>query len=286
MSQRFYETVFENPCLCAAPDTSRHAPGLGRSSPDGAVEIALSAAIQTRGTSEDACRLAEETCRVATIAHDFRNNMQAIASALKIAERRIAGGRSDNVIPLIEAALASAARASALSKRLVDFSATGQSGVSRLQMNSTITAMGPAIGALLGTSIRLAFSLAEDLPMITCDVRGLENALLNLVVNARDAMPDGGTLVIETSPAYLSVDDPAQPAGRYIGLFVTDTGVGMSHDVVRRAFEPYFTTKGCGEGTGLGLPSTRAFATAYGGHVEAISAIGQGTSVRLFLPCC
>src|SRR5215470_1753518 len=140
----------------------------------------------------------------------------------------------------------------------------------------------------LGEQIQIETRFDADLPTTVVDRGQVENALLNLAINARDAMPRGGRLIIETDHAdidadYVEVHAEASP-GRYAALSVTDTGVGMPPEVRRRAFDPFFTTKGAGAGTGLGLSMVYGFAKQSGGHVELYSEVGLGTTVRMYLP--
>jgi signal transduction histidine kinase len=137
----------------------------------------------------------------------------------------------------------------------------------------------------VGASVEVHLNLASDLLPAICDTRQLESALVNLAVNARDAMPTGGILAIETANAMLMGEFASLRPGWYASICVSDTGTGMAAETLERAFDPYFTTKPKGLGTGLGLSTTRAFACRFGGHVDASSAPGEGTSVRLYLPC-
>ena len=141
---------------------------------------------------------------------------------------------------------------------------------------------------ILGETTTIETRLAEELPMIIADPGQVENALLNLAINARDAMPNGGQLVIETARAEIDEDCAAAGAdvvpGRYITLAVTDNGTGMTPEVRQRAFEPFYTTKGPGVGSGLGLSMVYGFVKQSGGHVQLYSELGHGTTVRLYLP--
>ena len=135
----------------------------------------------------------------------------------------------------------------------------------------------------IGPTIKLDIVLAADLATALCDPNQLENAILNLCINSRDAMPDGGQLTIETANIQLSERDIE--AGQYIAICVTDTGCGMPPDVLARAFDPFYTTKPAGQGTGLGLSMIYGFAKQSGGHVRLSSKVGHGTTVSIYLPC-
>jgi signal transduction histidine kinase len=226
----------------------------------------------------------ELVTEMAAIAHDLNNNLQIVVSSLELMRIQIGQGRISDGASLIERAVESGVRAGALSKRLLCRSKPRSTGTSRVEVNSTIMSMQPQIYAMVGSSIDIVVSLANNLRPIPCDPLGFENALLNLVINARDAMMlAGGTLSLNTCSVHLTVGLPPLRAGDYVAVFVTDTGVGMSASVLRRAFEPYFTTKA--KGTGLGLSSAKAFVIAHGGHIEATSAKGEGTSIKFWLPC-
>jgi signal transduction histidine kinase len=222
--------------------------------------------------------------RIPMIAHDLKNNLQAIQSALELMEMRIAQGSSQDVDQLVKRALESIRRANGLSCRLVDAAGPESKRQCRLDVNSTITSMHPLFDSIVGPGTTVSLTLAEALGPVICDALGFENMLLNLVVNARDAMPAGGTIGIDTFRAELPGDASSLRAGGYVAIFVTDTGRGMTAEVMGRAFEPYFTTKARGKGTGLGLASVKAFVESHGGYIEAASEPGRGTSVKIFLP--
>jgi CheY-like chemotaxis protein len=151
-----------------------------------------------------------------------------------------------------------------------------------------VTGMSDLMRRTLGEAIFIETVLAGGLWPTLADSNQLENALINLAINSRDAMPDGGKLTIETAnthldEAYARMHDEVEP-GQYVGIFVTDTGIGMSADTVSHAFEPFFTTKDIGQGTGLGLSQVYGFIKQSGGHVKIYSEVGDGTTVRLYLP--
>src|ERR1700687_1367282 len=203
------------------------------------------------------------------IAQDFNNLLTGIVGMLVLLQPRLNQGRTDNVARYINAAMTSANRAAALTHRLLAFA--------RRQ---------PLIPKSVDVN-QLVVSLEGLLRRTLCDPNQLESALLNLAINARDAMPDGGKLAISTANARidsLTADTPALSPGDYVCIAVTDTGVGMSAEVAARAFDPFFTTKPIGQGTGLGLSMIYGFARQSDGHVTIDSKIGQGTSVKLYLP--
>ncbi|MDE1991566.1 MAG: PAS domain-containing protein [Rhizobiaceae bacterium] len=222
------------------------------------------------------------------IAHDFNNMLTGVIGALGIIRRRIAAGRYDDLDKFIEAATGSAHRAAALTHRLLAFSRRQPLDRQSLDMGKLITSVEDLLRRTLGEQIELAAHVdPETLPALT-DPNQLENAVLNLAINARDAMPDGGKLTIETTNAVFTQADVLRnegvKPGNYVVLAVSDTGVGMSKDTIEKAFDPFFTTKPIGQGTGLGLSMIYGFAQQSGGYVRIYSEVGRGTTVKLFLP--
>ncbi|WP_424137751.1 PAS domain S-box protein [Roseomonas chloroacetimidivorans] len=221
------------------------------------------------------------------IAHDFNNLLTGIVGSLELLRTRVAQGRLAQVERYITAAEGAANRAAALTHRLLAFSRRQTLDPKPTQPNRLIQGMEDLIQRTMGPAIHVDTVLAADLWPTLCDPNQLENALLNLCINARDAMPEGGRLTIETANSW--VDDRAarerdmQP-GQYVAICVTDTGTGMPPEVVARAFDPFFTTKPIGQGTGLGLSMIYGFARQSGGHVRIRSEVGQGTTMRLYLP--
>ncbi len=212
------------------------------------------------------------------IAHDFNNLLTGIVGSLDLLQTRLNQGRTDNAARYIDAAMTSANRAAALTHRLLAFARRQPLIPKAVDVNQRRT---------IGETIDLEITAADDLWCTLCDPNQLESALLNLAINARDAMPEGGRLTIATSNARLdnvTADTPALSPGDYICIAVTDSGVGMSADVVARAFDPFFTTKPIGQGTGLGLSMIYGFARQSNGHATIDSKPGQGTSIRLYLP--
>ncbi|WP_065260527.1 PAS domain-containing hybrid sensor histidine kinase/response regulator [Pseudomonas bananamidigenes] len=245
-----------------------------------------------RERAEDALRHAQKMEAVGQltggIAHDFNNMLTGIIGSLDLMQRYIASGRTDEIGRFTEAAVSSANRAAALTHRLLAFSRRQSLDRKTIDVNELIHSLEDLIRRTKGDPIALKLRLADGLWPVSTDVSQLENALLNLVINARDAMPHGGELLIETANIYLDGNDitTLEPvkAGDYLMLAVSDNGTGMTPSVRSKAFDPFFTTKPIGQGTGLGLSMIYGFAQQSGGHVSLDSLPGQGTCVRLYLP--
>jgi signal transduction histidine kinase len=220
------------------------------------------------------------------IAHDFNNMLAVVIGALNLMQRRLDRGDT-NVKSYIEAATEGANRASSLTARLLAFSRQQPLEPASLDANKLVASMTDLLTRTLGEHIRIETVLASGLWRCFVDHVQLESALLNLAVNARDAMPDGGKLTIDTANATVDAAlarDYAVPEGQYVMIAVTDSGVGMSQDVMAQAFEPFFSTKGVGKGTGLGLSQVFGFVRQSGGHVKLYSEIGVGTTAKLYMP--
>lgn len=222
------------------------------------------------------------------IAHDFNNMLTGIIGSLELLRRRLARGRTEDLDSLIDLGVTSANRAAGLTHRLLAFSRRQSLDPKAVQMNTLILSMGELLQRSLNESIRLDMRLDEQLWIAEADPNQLESALLNLVLNARDAMPDGGRLVVQTFNQYLDTGftdayTNLEP-GDYVVMSVQDTGCGMPEAVVNRAFDPFFTTKPIGQGTGLGLSMIYGFSKQSHGHVTIDSVVGQGTTVNLYLP--
>ncbi len=222
------------------------------------------------------------------IAHDFNNMLTGIIGSLELLRRRLARGRTEDLDSLIDLGVTSANRAASLTHRLLAFSRRQSLDSRPVEMNSLVVSMGELLQRSINESIRLDMQLDDRLWVAEADPNQLESALLNLVINARDAMPDGGNLVVMTSNQHLD-EDFAQAqsnldSGDYVVLSVTDTGCGMPQNIVNRAFDPFFTTKPIGQGTGLGLSMIYGFSKQSGGHVSIQSEVGKGTTVNVFLP--
>ena len=220
------------------------------------------------------------------IAHDFNNLLTVIMGNLERLERTLPPAQPTQ--RFIGAALRGASRAAILTDRLLVFSRRHPLAPEVLSVNKLVAGMSDLLRRTIGEAILVETVLAGGLWPTLADSNQLENALINLAVNARDAMPDGGKLTIETANTYLDeayarMHDEVQP-GQYVGFFVTDTGVGMSAETVAQAFEPFFTTKDIGQGTGLGLSQVYGFIKQSGGHVKIYSEVGEGTTIKLYLP--
>ncbi|GJE49909.1 Sensor histidine kinase RcsC [Methylobacterium tardum] len=222
------------------------------------------------------------------IAHDFNNLLTGIIGSLDLMQTRIQQGRTDAVARYARAATSSANRAAALTHRLLAFARRQPLEPQPTAANPLITGMEDLLRRTLGERVQLELVTAGGLWLTLCDPHQLENALLNLAINARDAMPEGGRLVIETGNTHLDRAYARQHAGvnegQYICVSVSDTGTGMSPEVAARAFDPFFTTKPLGQGTGLGLSMIYGFAKQSEGHVRIDSEPGRGTRVKLYLP--
>ncbi len=219
------------------------------------------------------------------LVHDFNNLFQIVISALRIVERRPELAGDEDMTFVVKSALQAADKASTLTQRLLELAIAAQPVSRPIRINSVLLALGDLLRTMLGQQIELQLVLRDDLAPVACDARQFEDAVINLAINARDAMPAGGRLRIETYGAELASNDAGLPRGRYFALSVSDTGCGMTPEVARRAFDPFYTTKPVGRGTGLGLASVKTFVEQHNGHVSIETKLGVGTSVRLYLPC-
>jgi len=221
------------------------------------------------------------------LAHDFNNMLAVIISALNLLTRRMERGEA-NVRELVDAAIDGAQRAATLTHRLLAFARQQPLAPEPLDANKFVGGMSDLLRRTLGETVRMETVLAGGLWRIHADASQLETAILNLAVNARDAMGEGGRLTVETANAHLDDAYAAQhigvPAGQYVLIAVTDTGSGMTPETIERAFDPFFTTKATGRGTGLGLSQVHGFVKQSLGHVKIYSEIGSGTTVKLYLP--
>ena len=222
------------------------------------------------------------------IAHDFNNLLSGVIGALDLLKLRIADRRYDSIERLADTAINSADRAAALTQRLLAFARRQPLDPHPVDVNHLIRGVEDLLRRSLGEQVSLEINLSERVWPALVDANQLENALLNLAINARDAMPDGGRLIIETAIASLEhgdgpVETDVQP-GDYTTISVADTGVGMSRDIVARVFDPFFTTKPMGQGTGLGLSMIYGFVKQSGGQIRIDSEPGKGTTVKLYLP--
>ena len=244
-----------------------------------------------RRQAEEALRQAQKMEAVGQltggIAHDFNNLLTGITGALDLIRRRLDAGRTDGLERFMDAAQSSAQRAAALTQRLLAFSRRQSLDTKPQQIATIVSGIEDMLRRTLGETIELKMLLPRELWPALTDANQLESALLNLAINARDAMPEGGRLTIEAANVHLATADPrledGVEAGDYVMIAVSDTGSGMSPDVIARAFDPFFTTKPIGQGTGLGLSMIYGFMKQSGGHVRIDSRLGRGTTVILYL---
>ncbi len=220
------------------------------------------------------------------VAHDFNNMLAIVIGNLDLAKRRIANGDVD-IVRFLDNGMDGAKRAAQLTRRLLAFSRKQPLSPAIIDTNQLVRGMEDLFRRTLGERIDIEFVLAGGLWRTKIDPGELESAILNLAVNARDAMPDGGRLTIETMNARLDEAYAASNAevseGQYIVVAVTDSGTGMPDDVVNRAFDPFFTTKDVGAGTGLGLSQVHGFVKQSGGHIKIYTELGQGTTIKIYL---
>jgi signal transduction histidine kinase len=220
------------------------------------------------------------------IAHDFNNMLQLVVSSLDVMKGRIDQERmtSELARPLHVASM-SADRAAALARRLLTFARSHPRELEPVHVNDVLWRMADLLTWTLGDRIELTMRL-DDLPRpILCNAHELENAVLSLVANGRDAMPDGGRVMIETSYADIVTPAATLDPPPHIRIRIADTGTGMAPDQIERAFEPFYTTKPAGRGTGLGLAMVKHFVDRHRGQVYIESMVGRGTVVTLNLPC-
>jgi PAS domain S-box-containing protein len=221
------------------------------------------------------------------LAHDFNNLLAGISGSLELLKKRLAQGRFGDLDRFIAAAQGATSRAAALTQRLLAFGRRQNLDTKRISANRLVPDMEEMIQRTVGPAIKVKTELAIGLWATLCDPNQLENAILNLCINARDAMPDGGRLTIGTANTCMDQSSARQrdmAPGEYVAIGVTDTGTGMPPDIVARAFDPFFTTKPLGQGTGLGLSMIYGFAKQSGGQVRIDSEVGSGTTVRIYLP--
>ena len=221
------------------------------------------------------------------IAHDFNNLLTVVIGNLDLLSRRMPEADPKHRA-LIKNAIDGASRAAALTSRLLSFSRQQPLDPKTLDANALVNGMSTLLGRTLGERVAIHLALAEHLDLTFADPNQLENAILNLCVNAVDAMPKGGVLTIATENVRLDeafcASTAGLKAGHYVAISVNDTGTGMPMEVIKRAFEPFFTTKPVGKGTGLGLSQLYGFARQSGGDAAISSELGHGTTVRVYLP--
>jgi len=255
------------------------------------LEEQVEAEIGKRAEAEEALRQAQKMEAVGQltggIAHDFNNLLAGISGSLEVIERRLSQGRRDGIERFINAAQTSARRAAALTQRLLAFSRRQTLDPKPTDVNRLVFGMEDLITRTVGPAINVEVVGAAGLWPTKVDNAQLESALLNLAINARDAMPDGGKLTIETANKWLDNRAGRErdlPPGQYISVCVTDTGTGIPKEITGRIFDPFFTTKPIGQGTGLGLSMIHGFVRQSGGQVRVYSEPGHGTTMCLYLP--
>ena len=253
------------------------------------LEQRVAEAVEARVKSEQALHQSQKIEAVGQltggIAHDFNNMLAVILSALSLMERRLAKG--ENVARYILSAQEGANRAASLTKLLLAFSRQQTLAPQPLKPNEMVADMSELLRRTLGETVQLETVLAGGLWPVFADRNLLESAILNLAINARDAMMEGGRLTIETANCHLDEAYAAEHAvepGQYVMVAVSDTGTGMTPEVMARAFDPFFTTKGVGHGTGLGLSQVFGFVKQSKGHTKIYSEVGYGTTIKVYLP--
>ncbi|WP_116969117.1 ATP-binding protein [Blastomonas sp. UPD001] len=222
------------------------------------------------------------------IAHDFNNMLAIITGSLDLAKRRLGGQVDPRIVSHIDNAANAAERAAALTHRLLAYARKQPLDPRRLDINALVGSVHALLERTLGEQVVVDLQLDADVWPCLADQTQMETAIINLAVNARDAMPDGGKLVIETANVtlddrYCRAQDDLGP-GDYVRIAISDTGIGMSPEVQARALDPFFTTKDVGKGTGLGLSQVYGFLKQSGGHLNLYSEEGKGTTVKLYLP--
>ena len=247
-------------------------------------------AMAERERAEEALRQAQKMEAVGQltggVAHDFNNLLQAILGNLEVLQDKLAD--REDALRHVRAASQAGDRAATLTRRLLAFARRQPLSPASLNLNALVSGMQELVQRSVGEAVQVKAILAGGLWRTWADANQVENVLLNLAINARDAMPAGGHLTIETANShlddrYVAAETGLQP-GQYVVMCVTDTGTGMPSEVMARAFEPFFTTKPIGQGTGLGLSQLYGFARQSGGHAALYSEVGKGTTVKLYLP--
>ncbi|UQY32582.1 response regulator [Pseudomonas fulva] len=255
------------------------------------LEERVSEAVLQRTQAEEQLRQAQKMEAIGQltggIAHDFNNLLAGILGSLELIQRKLPGNEHPQLARFVDAAIASANRGASLTHRLLAFARRQSLDMRPVEVNVLVRALEDLLVRTLGEQISLETQLADDLWPTRSDGHQLENALINLAINARDAMPDGGRLRIETRNTQLGEREAQNhqvPAGDYLLLSVSDTGCGMPEEIIRHAFEPFFTTKPIGQGTGLGLSMVYGFVKQTGGYLHLESQVGRGTTLNLYLP--
>jgi PAS domain S-box-containing protein len=245
--------------------------------------------IAERAQTEEVLRHAQKMDAIGQltggIAHDFNNMLTGVLGALELIQRRIASGRISEIDRYMNAAVTSANRAAALTHRLLAFARRQPLSSSPVDVNQMVRSMEELLRRTIGETVKLHIELGESLPMIKADEHQLENALLNLVINARDAMAEGGDMAVRSQLFVIERQQGVITPGTYVRLSVADTGCGIPADLLEKVFDPFFTTKPVGQGTGLGLSMVYGFVKQTGGHVLIESTEGKGACISLYLRC-
>ena len=244
-----------------------------------------------RESAEESLRQSQKMNAVgqltAGIAHDFNNLLTGIGGAIEMMGRH-AASPSPEFARFLDLAKTGVSRAATLTQRLLAFSRQQPLQIEAIDANKLVAGMSELLRRTLGEKVRIETVLAGGLWRARADVAQLESAILNLAINGRDAMGNGGTLTIETANAHLddayAAANVEVTAGQYVMIAVSDTGTGMAPETIARAFEPFFTTKVRGQGTGLGLSMTFGYVKQIGGHLKIYSELGHGTVVKIYLP--
>ncbi len=256
------------------------------------LEARIADAVVEREQAQEALRQSQKMEAVGQltggIAHDFNNLLTVIAGNIDAARRHLGDGGDTRVLRALGNALVGAERAATLTQRLLAFSRRQPLDPKPTDVNRLVTGMSDLLHRTLGETIEVETVLSAGLWQVEADPHQLENAIVNLAVNARDAMPEGGKLTVETANSHLDRAYVAQNAevspGQYVAICVSDTGTGMDEETRSRCFEPFFTTKEVGKGTGLGLSMVYGFVKQSGGHLNIYSEPGEGTTVKIYLP--
>lgn len=255
------------------------------------LEQRVNAEVAARAKTEAALRQSQKMEAVGQLtgglAHDFNNLLAGVIGSLELLSVRLQQGRTGDLERYIHSALTSANRATALTHRLLAFSRRQTLDPSPTDLNALIEGMMELLQRTIGPLVSYSTQLSDELWLTLCDTNQLENALLNLTINARDAMPDGGRLTLTSENLVLGeplAEELTLPPGEYVALGVRDTGVGIPPERLGYVFDPFYTTKPLGEGTGLGLSMVYGFAKQSGGAVRIESTVGEGTSAWIYLP--
>jgi PAS domain S-box-containing protein len=286
---------YERELLAARDDARTSADAL--QALNGELEERVTRAVEARMQAEEALRQAQKMEAIGQltggVAHDFNNLLTLVIGGLDMIGRQLPhqpeGQSTDRIRRARDAAMEGAQRAARLTQHLLAFARRQPLAPKVLDLNRLVAETSGMLRRTIGEPVELETVLAGGLWRTEIDPNQLENALLNLAVNARDAMPNGGKLTIETHNAHLDdayvadVTEAVEP-GQYVLLAVSDTGLGMDAETLARVFEPFFTTKDAGKGTGLGLSQVYGFVRQSGGHVRVYSELGSGTAVKLYLP--